>query len=152
LGVGGFDERFFCYFEDVDLAFRLRLLGHRCLYIPNAKVEHIGSAITGKKSDFSVYYGHRNMVWTYFKNMPSLLFWKGLPQHLLANIVTLIRFSLTGQASVIFRAKWDALLGLGKAIEQRELIQKNIKILPDDLRKVIAEDWLSPYFKSKKLM
>jgi hypothetical protein len=92
------------------------------------------------------------MVWTYFKNMPSLLFWKGLPQHLLANIVTLIRFSLTGQASVIFRAKWDALLGLGKAIEQRELIQKNIKILPDDLRKVIAEDWLSPYFKSKKLM
>ena len=150
--VGGFDERFFCYFEDIDLSFRLRLLGHRCLYIPNAKVEHIGSAITGKKSDFSIYYGHRNMVWTYFKNMPSLLFWKGLPQHLLANIVTLIRFSLTGQASVIFRAKWDALLGLGKAIEQRELIQKNIKILPDDLRKVIAEDWLSPYFKSKKPM
>jgi len=75
------------------------------------------------------------------------LFWKGLPQHIIANIVTLIHFSLTGQASVIFRAKWDALLGLGKAIEQRELIQKNIKILPGDLRKVMAEGWFSPYLK-----
>jgi hypothetical protein len=84
--------------------------------------------------------------------MPSLLFWKGLPQHILANIVTLIRFSLTGQASVIFRAKWDALLGLGKAIEQRELIQKNIKISQGDLEKVIAQDWLGPYFKSRNLM
>ena len=92
------------------------------------------------------------MVWTYFKNMPSLLFWKGLPQHIIANIVTLICFSLTGQAVVIFRAKWDALLGLGKAIEQREFIQKNIKISPSDLRKVIVEDWFSPYLKSRKLM
>jgi hypothetical protein len=75
------------------------------------------------------------------------LFWKGLPQHILANIATLIYFSLTGQASVIFRAKWDAIIGLGKAVEQRELIQKNIKILPGDLRKVMDEDWFSPYFK-----
>ena len=32
--IGGFDERFFCYFEDVDLGFRLRLRGHRCVYVP----------------------------------------------------------------------------------------------------------------------
>jgi GT2 family glycosyltransferase len=44
LDAGGFDESFFCYFEDIDLAFRLRLLGQRCLYVPSAKVEHVGSA------------------------------------------------------------------------------------------------------------
>ena len=33
--IGGFDEDFFCFFEDVDLAFRLRLAGHRCLLVPN---------------------------------------------------------------------------------------------------------------------
>jgi GT2 family glycosyltransferase len=42
--VGGFDDRFFCYFEDVDLGFRLRLLGHRCLYVPEAVVADAGSA------------------------------------------------------------------------------------------------------------
>ena len=34
LEVGGFDEHFYCYNEDVDLSFRLRLIGHRCIYVP----------------------------------------------------------------------------------------------------------------------
>ncbi|MCR4305426.1 MAG: hypothetical protein NUV63_14590 [Gallionella sp.] len=48
---------------DVDLGFRLRLMGHRCLLVPRAVVCHIGSATTGgKKSDFAIYHGHRNLV------------------------------------------------------------------------------------------
>lgn len=49
LEIEGFDEDFFCYAEDVDLAFRLRLLGRRCWYVPEAVVEHIGSATTGRR-------------------------------------------------------------------------------------------------------
>ena len=152
LDVDGFDERFFCYFEDIDLSFRLRLLGHRCLYVPNAKVEHFGSAIAGRRSDFAVYHGHRNMVWAYVKNMPSRLFWRGLPQHILANLAALIWFSLTGQAGPIFKAKRDALLGLRKAIEQRKSIQKKTKVSSKNLKKVLATDWLLPYFKNRGLM
>jgi len=149
LEVGGFDERFFCYFEDIDLAFRLRLLGHRCLYVPNAEVGHVGSAIAGRGSDFAVYHGHRNMVWAYFKNMPSELLWCGLPQHILINLAALIWFSLNGQAGPIFRAKRDALLGLRKTIEQRKPIQKNTRVSSKDLKKVLATGWLLPYFKNR---
>jgi GT2 family glycosyltransferase len=149
LEVGGFDERFFCYFEDIDLAFRLRLLGHRCLYVPNAEVGHFGSAIAGRRSDFAVYHGHRNMVWTYLKNMPSELLWRGLLQHLLVNFASLIWFSLHGQAGPIFRAKRDALLGLRQTIKQRKSIQKNIKVTSENLKKVLATDWFLPYFKNR---
>ena len=149
LEVGGFDERFFCYFEDIDLAFRLRLLGHRCLYVPNAKVGHFGSAIAGRGSDFAVYHGHRNMVWAYLKNMPSELLWRGLPQHILVNLASLIWFSLHGQAGPIFRAKMDALLGLRQTIKQRKSIQKNTKVTSKNLKKVLATDWFLPYFKNR---
>ena len=149
LEVGGFDERFFCYFEDIDLAFRLRLLGHRCLYVPNAKVGHFGSAIAGRGSDFAVYHGHRNMVWAYLKNMPSELLWRGLLQHILVNLASLIWFSLHGQAGPIFRAKMDALLGLRQTIKQRKSIQKNTKVTSKNLKKVLATDWFLPYFKNR---
>ena len=65
LSVGGFDEDYFCYGEDVDLGFRLRLAGYQCMYVPDAIVHHLGSAIVGVHSDFQVYHGHRNLVWNY---------------------------------------------------------------------------------------
>lgn len=52
LFAGGFDEDFFCYLEDVDLGFRMRLLGHRCWYTPDSVALHVGSAVTGRGSDF----------------------------------------------------------------------------------------------------
>ena len=79
LEAGGFDEHFFCYMEDVDLGFRLRLLGYRCGYAPAAIVHHVGSGTTGARSPFTVYHGHRNLVWTYVKNMPTPWFWLYLP-------------------------------------------------------------------------
>jgi GT2 family glycosyltransferase len=38
--AGGFDERFFLYYEDVDICRRLGLLGYRTLYVPEATVIH----------------------------------------------------------------------------------------------------------------
>ncbi|MEO6458368.1 MAG: glycosyltransferase family 2 protein, partial [Chloroflexia bacterium] len=49
LDAGGFDPAFFAYFEDVDLGWRLWLLGHKVVYAPHAVVRHIGGA-TGSRS------------------------------------------------------------------------------------------------------
>ena len=123
--MDGFDEDFFCYFEDVDLGFRLRLAGHRCLLVPDAVVYHVGSATTGgQHGDFAVYHGHRNLVWTYVKNMPGALFWLLLPAHIALNLVTIVWFSLRGQGAVILKAKRDALCGLPRMWKKRRDIQK----------------------------
>ena len=129
LEVGGFDEDFFCYVEDVDLGFRLRLAGYRCLYVPSSVAHHVGSGTTGgQHSEFSVYHGHRNLVWTYIKDMPGLLFWLFLPLHVLMNLATLFVFALRGQGKIIWRAKWDAIKGLPMMWRKRKVIQRNRKV------------------------
>jgi GT2 family glycosyltransferase len=123
--VGGFDEDYFCYVEDVDLGFRLRLAGYRCLYVPQSVAHHVGSGTTGgQDSDFAMYHGHRNLVWTFVKNMPGILFWLLLPLHVLLNLVSIIWFALQGRGGVILRAKRDALLNLPKMWRKRQRIQK----------------------------
>ena len=121
--AAGFDERYFCYHEDVDLAFRLRLLGHRCRYVPDAVVHHVSGGIAGRRSDFATYHGQRNLVWTYVKDMPGALFWLFLPLHLLMNAAAVAVCAARGQLGVVLRAKRDALRGLGAAIVQRRTIQ-----------------------------
>lgn len=148
--VTGFDEDYFCYSEDVDLGFRLRLIGKRCLYVPDAIVRHVGSALTGgKHSDFSLYYGHRNLVWTYFKDMPGPLFWIYLPQHLLLNLASLLWFSIRGHGAVIFKAKWDAIKGLPNILKKRRHIQANRRVSCLALRRVLARGLFMPYIKNK---
>jgi GT2 family glycosyltransferase len=135
--AGSFDESFFCYFEDMDLAFRLRLLGHRCLYVPDAVVRHVGSALTGRRSDFSVYHGHRNLVWTFVKDMPTPLFFLYLPLHVGLNLFSLVWLGLRGQAGVVLRAKRDALRGLPRAWRARRSVQARRKAGIVDLWRVM---------------
>ncbi len=136
--VGGFDERYFCYHEDVDLAFRLRLRGHRCWYVPQAVVHHVSSGITGRRSDFATYHGHRNLVWTYVKDMPGFLFWALLPLHLAMNLASIAVCALRGQLGVILRAKRDALAGLPAALKQRRVIQAARKVTVGELLRVMS--------------
>ncbi len=126
--VGGFDESYFCYFEDIDLGFRLRLLGKRCAYVPDAVVDHVSSGISGKRSDFATYHGHRNMVWTYVKDMPAPLFWLYLPLHLCANLLGIAACAVRGQLGVVLRAKRDALRGLPRVLRERARVQAQARV------------------------
>ena len=138
LEAQGFDEDFFCYLEDVDLGFRLRLLGYRCLYVPSAKAHHVGSASSGRHSDFTVYHGHRNLVWTYVKNMPWPLLVYYLPQHLFLNAASLVWFSLKGRTKLIFKAKKDAVRLLPAMVLKRRAIQKNRRVTLTWIKKFMA--------------
>jgi GT2 family glycosyltransferase len=138
LEAGGFDERFFCYYEDTDLALRLRLAGRRCWYVPTAVVRHVGSASAGRDSDFLLYHTHRNIVWTYAKNMPSPYVWLYLPEHLLINALTLGAFALQGRFRVGLRAKADAVRGLRDVLRDRAAIQGSRTTSGRELRRAMA--------------
>ncbi len=122
--VGGFDENFFCHVEDVDLSFRMRLKGKRCLHVSDAIVYHMGSATAGGEfGDFAFYQGLRNSVWTYIKNMPRALLLRYFPAFLLHNIRELIFAYEIGKLRVAFKAKFHACLGLPRVLKQRKHIQ-----------------------------
>jgi GT2 family glycosyltransferase len=145
LEVGGFDEDFFSYFEDIDLGFRLQLKGHRCLYVPDAVVHHIGSATFGKLSDFAFYHSHRNLIWTFVKNMPSTLLWRYLPAHFLANLIYIAYYTMRGRGKVLWHAKWDAIRELSKIFRKRREIQGHIQVDPSTLLQRMEHGWLQPY-------
>jgi GT2 family glycosyltransferase len=121
----GFDERFFCYFEDVDLNLRLHVAGGRCLYVPGAQVRHVGGASSGGLSDFTIYYSQRNLVWTYAKSMPGHIFWRYLPMHLLLNVGSVVSYGARGHTRTLLRAKRDAVLGLPAMLRQRRTVMRS---------------------------
>ena len=125
--AGGFDEDFFAYMEDVDLDFRLQLLGYPCYYLPQAVVRHAGSGSTSPRSDLVVFYGHRNLVWTFIKDMPGWLFWTMLLPHLLVNLLYLLVALFFPFRGAMVRAKWEALKGLPTAWKKRRAVQRKRK-------------------------
>lgn len=147
--AGGFDERYFCYAEDVDLGFRLQLMGRTCRYVPDAVAYHLGSATSGVDSAFSVYHGYRNLEWTFIKNMPPRLFWRYVPLHLLAIAAELVWFSKKGLATSLLRAKWDAIGGLASAISDRRKIQATRTVDTDTLRALLDQSPLRSRFKTR---
>ena len=143
--VGGFDEHYFCYFEDVDLGFRLRLRGYRCLYVPAAIVQHVSSALSGYRSDFAVYHGERNAVWTFIKDMPGPLLLAYLPQHLALNIAALMYYPWRGQGWVVVRAKLDALRSLASVLRRRREVQRTRRVSAWTLRRAMCRGVATPY-------
>jgi GT2 family glycosyltransferase len=80
--VGGFDERLFMYYEDLDLAWRARRKGWRFVYEPRAVVHHAHCASSGEWSPFFCFHVERNRALVNWKNnspLVALLVTLGLP-------------------------------------------------------------------------
>lgn len=138
LELGGFDESFFGYLEDTDLGLRLRLAGHRCLYVPTSVVHHVGSATTGAESEYTVYHSQRNLVWLWVKGMPWPLALAYLPQHVLVNALMTVYYAARGRAGTVLRAKRDALAGLPRVLRERRVVQRGRKVGARELRAAMA--------------
>ena len=145
--AGGFDEDFFAYMEDVDLDFRLQLLGYPCWYLPKAVVRHAGSGSTSPRSDLVIFYGHRNLVWTFVKDMPGWLFWMMILPHLLVNLLYLIVALFLPMRKAMYRAKREALKGLPTAWKKRRAVQSQRKVSVRTISSLLEWNPLAPLIK-----
>ncbi|OLT48246.1 N-acetylglucosaminyl-diphospho-decaprenol L-rhamnosyltransferase [Saccharomonospora sp. CUA-673] len=73
--VGGFDERYFMYFEDVDLGDRIARAGWQNVYAPSAAVMHIGGESTSKASA-TMLAAHHDSAYRYLADRHRGLVWK----------------------------------------------------------------------------
>lgn len=131
--AGGFDERFFCYCDDVELCLRLGLYGYTGWYAPAARVAHYFSAAAGAFSPFKAYHIERNRYWVIARCFP----WPAVPLAMGASVVRYLWSALaaargrgpgarladeTGAGTLVgalARAHRDALLGLPETFRRR---------------------------------
>ncbi len=97
--VGWFDEFHFAYLEDVDIGYRARIMGHRNVYVPDAVVYHLGSAVTGSRyNDFKIRLSARNNMYIIMKNMPTLQIILNLPFLIIGFAVKALFFTCIGHS------------------------------------------------------
>ncbi len=78
--VGGFDERFFMFYEDVDLGWRLNLLGYRVRYVPGSVAYHKHHVTMKKYGNFrESYLLERNALMSMYKNLDDESLARALP-------------------------------------------------------------------------
>ena len=100
--IGLFDERFFAYLEDVDLAWRAQWAGWRARYVPKAEVLHAYSGTSKEGSAFKLRHLGRNKVWLLAKNYPRPALLRYLP--------AILFFDLAGMPLTIVGARTAAPL------------------------------------------
>lgn len=123
--VGGFDEDYFAYYEDLDWAFRAQLAGFRCRYVPTARLYHRGSATLGRGiTDFNGYQLWRNPIWLVAKCYPFWTLLRHAPSLLRGQVGNLYVALRERKMGVWVRAIRDALGGLPLALRKRRAVQR----------------------------
>ncbi|MDE2482120.1 MAG: glycosyltransferase family 2 protein [bacterium] len=111
--VGGLDTSFWCYAEETDLCWRLRLRGYACYYEPKSLVYHIGSFTFGGASPRKLYFQTRNRIRMSLQNLEfGNALWFALNEvvHGIAVIVgTTIYRKYAELGKAYARAWWDAI-------------------------------------------
>jgi len=121
--LGGFDEGFFAYLEDVDLAWRARWLGWSALLVPAARVRHVASGTGRQGSAFKTYYLAQNKVRMLLKNypMPHLLLYA--PLIALYDALSLANSLLAQRTLSGLRGRLAGWRALGQVLRQRRAVQ-----------------------------
>lgn len=142
--LGGFDETFFAYYEDVDLGFRARLAGYACKYVPSAVVRHAGSATAA--SDWirlSAFHATANRWSTIVKDAPTRLLVRNCAAIGFGELVFLVRSAAVGQLPHVFAAYRHVFRSRARLRVKRRAIQ-SLRRYDDPCFRVLLQRRLPP--------
>lgn len=127
--AGGLDGRFFAHNEEIDLCWRLRMLGHRVVCLPESKVYHVGGGTLPKNNPRKTFLNFRNNLTMLYKNLPEeelrpVMRWRWFLDYLAA-WQTLILNRNWGDFCAIYRARRAFKKWLPQFREDRKRIQQS---------------------------
>ena len=116
--IGLFDENFFAYIEDIDLAYRAQIQGYKNIYQPKSIVYHHGSATTGSQyNPFKIHLAARNNIYLIYKNYPIPQKIINFPFIFLGHLIKYLVFYKKRQSQ-------PYLEGIKEGLKTRKQIQK----------------------------
>ncbi len=124
--IGLFDEDFFVYYEDVDLAWRAQNAGWRCLYAPRAQVYHAHSATGGQDPSHKWYFIGRNKVWTLIKNYPTARLLVTWPLVLGFEFTAMLYALMIKHSAAPLRGRLDGWLAISSAWRKRRTVRREV--------------------------
>jgi GT2 family glycosyltransferase len=139
--IGLFDEDYFAYLEDIDLALRAQSAGYKCLYVPTAIVYHLGCGTTGSGySPLVVRLSAQNNINTLVKNIPLPLLFKFLPHILYWQAYYFACVLLLGRRPLAwFAGSFSALGQLPKMMAKRQMINQTRRVPLSYLEQIIVQ-------------
>ncbi len=108
--IGGFDERFFLYFEDVDFSLRAFNAGWRSYFIKNAKIYHKRGGTSCHVKAKSLFYALNSKILYGFKNF-------GFIDACLLFVVTLLLEPVCRSAFALLNRDWEGFVNTAKGYE-----------------------------------
>lgn len=139
----GFDPRFFMNYEDVDLSYRARLAGLRIWYAASAIVRHAGSGSLGAVSPSAVFYGQRNLEWTWIKNTPPGMLARTALPHILYSLAGVAHYVAVGRGGAALGGKWAALRALPQVLADRRRVQASRRVPAREVARWMEPGWLA---------
>lgn len=134
--IGGFDESYGSYLEDVDVGIRLMLQGYRCVYVPEAIVFHRGAQTSARLPDRRFYLVMRNTLVLFGRHMPWERLIIGLPVMIAMPFAAAWR---DGQPfSIAWRALRDALLESPAIVRYRRRMRSQRRVPVSTLRQMLV--------------
>lgn len=100
--LGGFDERFFVYLEDLDLSFRVRQLGFSSFFLREAEAFHEGGGVSSQVKAHRLFYSLRSRIQYACKHFSR-------PAALVVALLTLTVEPLTRLVQLLLKRRWGEI-------------------------------------------